>query len=57
MNAYASPKKDRRLRRHMETLESIRYWVQHNIKEEFLEFNNFCPDSAARFPPPIGIKT
>jgi len=41
----------------METLESIRYWVQHNIKEEFLEFNNFCPDSAARFPPPIGIKT
>jgi hypothetical protein len=32
-------------------------WVQHDVEQEFLEFDDFCPDAAARFPPPVGVKS
>ena len=35
---------------------ALRQRVQHNVEQKFLEFNDFCPDAAAGFPPSIGIK-
>ena len=30
--------------------------MEHDVEQEFLEFNEFCPDAAVSFPPSIGIK-
>jgi hypothetical protein len=30
--------------------------VEHDVEQEFLEFNELCPDAAVSFPPSIGIK-
>ena len=35
---------------------ALRQRVQHDVQQKFLEFNDFCPDAAAGFPPSIGIK-
>src|SRR6516165_11994465 len=31
--------------------------MQHDIEQELLELDDFCPDAAASFPPAIGVKT
>jgi hypothetical protein len=36
---------------------SISKWMQHDVEEQFLELNDFCPDAATSFPPSIGVKT
>ena len=36
---------------------SKRHWVQHDVEQEFLELDDFCPDAAASFPPSVGVKT
>ncbi|WP_245283748.1 recombinase family protein [Bradyrhizobium sp. URHD0069] len=30
--------------------------VQHDVEQEFLELDDFCPDAAASFPPSVGVK-
>lgn len=35
---------------------SKRHRVQHNVEQEFLEFSDFGPNAATRFPPSIRIK-
>jgi hypothetical protein len=36
---------------------SKRQWVQHDVKHELLELDEFCPDAAASFPPSVRVKT
>jgi len=36
---------------------SRRKWVQHEVEQEFLELDDFCPHAAASFPPPVRVKT
>jgi hypothetical protein len=31
--------------------------MQHDIEQEFLELEDFCPDAAASFPPSVRVKT
>jgi hypothetical protein len=39
-----------------ETLDVKTPTVEHDVEEEFLEFNELCPDAAVSFLPSIGIK-
>jgi hypothetical protein len=33
------------------------HWVHHDVEQELLELDDFCPDAAASFPPSVGVKT
>jgi hypothetical protein len=35
---------------------SMSYWAQHDVEQEFLELDDFCPGPAANFPPSVGVK-